>query len=909
MTKSNPDLALLLHADTPLDRFRREGGGKALNMARMSSAGFPVPAWFCVGDEAFQAFLSAHGLAERLPESHEEKERLFLSLEIPAELRAEIQCALTKMNLADRFVAVRSSGIDEDSKDHSFAGMFSSYLFQKGLEAVLDSLRRCWASAYSDRALSYRRENGLAVTGIRMGVVVQLMVDSEAAGVCFSRNPVSPLDRDHLVVDGVWGQGEGLVSGALDADHFVVNRSSFEITKRQVVKKEAEFRQSPEGGLRQVPVAEPRASAAALSDAQIAEISRLALRLEERFGGPQDMEWSLAEGKIYCLQTRPITQVPPAAFYDPHVNGTAPTLWDNSNIIESFSGVTTPLTFSFASWTYREVYLQFCDVMGVPKPVVRAHEYHFRNMLGLVRGRVYYNLLSWYRLLLLMPGASTNPGFMETMMGVKQNLKPEHGSLFDFMSQAPKYSFGVKARLMGAGFYWYWNIDRIVNDFHRDFDAIYQRSRRRDLGKLALPELADYYRELQEELLQRWQVPLINDFLCMVFFGTLKSLTGKWVAEGDAGASLQNDLLCGQGDLESTEPTKALMRIADAIDNGPAARREWYLALDPAKAWDAIRESKEHAELHARFADFLDKYGFRCVNELKLEEPDLHDDPSFALNVVANYVRMKSYSIQAMKEREEAIRDAAEKKVRGKLGALRRLVYFWVLGNARRAVRHRENLRFARTKVYGLLRNLFRAAGEKLARSGAIEAPRDIFYMTVDEWVGYVEGRAVLSDFRPVVAARFREFEVYRRTPSPPERLLTYGAAGNSIRHANVLMDGDLLKSEPLVSDDPNVLLGTPCCPGVIEGVVRVAHELRDTVGLAGEILVTSRTDPGWVPLYPACGGLLIERGSLLSHSAVVARELGLPTIVGISGGLMTRLKTGMRVRVDAGKGEVRILE
>jgi pyruvate,water dikinase len=170
-----------------------------------------------------------------------------------------------------------------------------------------------------------------------------------------------------------------------------------------------------------------------------------------------------------------------------------------------------------------------------------------------------------------------------------------------------------------------------------------------------------------------------------------------------------------------------------------------------------------------------------------------------------------------------------------------------------------------------------------------------------------MEGRASCLDLRGVAAVRKAEYEVFQNDLPLPDRFITYGVAGSSMQHIGVLQDADLLK-DLRKSDDPNVLYGTPCCPGQIEGVVRVVKQMTDASGLSGEILVTERTDPGWVPLYPSCSGLLIERGSLLSHSAVVARELGLPTIVGISGGLMAKLKTGMRVRIDAGRGEVRIL-
>jgi pyruvate,water dikinase len=201
-----------------------------------------------------------------------------------------------------------------------------------------------------------------------------------------------------------------------------------------------------------------------------------------------------------------------------------------------------------------------------------------------------------------------------------------------------------------------------------------------------------------------------------------------------------------------------------------------------------------------------------------------------------------------------------------------------------------------------------RAVGANFVRLGLLDDEFEVFFLTVEEIIAFVEGRLPTHSLRDIVRIRRPAFEEYKRTPAPPDRFVTYGAVGLSEAYPAVLDGGDLLRELESKNQDPNFLYGTPCCPGVVEGVVRVAHELKDTENLQGEILVTSRTDPGWVPLYPSCSGLLIERGSLLSHSAVVARELGLPTIVGISGGLMKRLKTGQRVRIDAGKGEIRIL-
>jgi rifampicin phosphotransferase len=233
-------------------------------------------------------------------------------------------------------------------------------------------------------------------------------------------------------------------------------------------------------------------------------------------------------------------------------------------------------------------------------------------------------------------------------------------------------------------------------------------------------------------------------------------------------------------------------------------------------------------------------------------------------------------------------------------------VFFFIVRQARRAVRNRENLRFARTKIFGVSRHLFRAMGRKLCLLGALDAPDDVFSLTVDEIVAYVEGRPTSLGLAAVARARKAEFDAYRRTPAPPDRFLTYGAVGASLAYPSILEETNLLRNA--ASDDPDLLRGVPCCPGVVEGTVRVVREMRDAEGLHGEILVTERTDPGWVPLYPSCSALLIERGSLLSHSAVVARELGLPTIVSISGGLMQRIKSGQRVRVDGARGEVVIM-
>jgi len=911
-------MKFILKASDANSVLEQSAGGKATNLARLTERGFAVPHWICVSKEALEIFIEVNHLRSHLSPDSDLKsfshkvESLFMNAIFPPFLEKQIVQALEAESLLEAFTAVRSSALGEDSSENSFAGQFSSFLYQKGPTSILHSIKQCWISAYSERALSYRVQRGIPLNRIEMGVVIQKMIPANQAGVLFTRNPVHPLDREHLVISSVWGLGDGLVSGELEADTFQVNRNHFGI-QSQIAEKTHAIQPASEGGTQKVELPQNLRNAPSLQVEQVKELSRLAIQLERKFGSPQDCEWAYREGKLFILQTRPITNLPPSSFFDPSIKGDQIILWDNSNIIESYSGVTLPLTFSFASFAYREVYTQFCQVVGIPQKIINENEALFRNMLGTIRGRIYYNLFHWYRLVLLLPGASQNKEFMETMMGVKQQLKPEAGKLFDeLQSSVISYSFVRRMKMTLTTLLRFLTMDSIIKKFQTHFNQVYEKNRKLDFDAMSLSQLSQTYQDLEHQILRRWHAPIINDYLCMIFFGILKKLTAKWLKDNPRAASLQNDLLCGEGDLESTEPTKALMRIAERIDEGDQKFRTWFTQTPAQEVWECLSQKKaqsHHAlSIGTLFNEFLDRYGFRCINELKLEEPDLHDDPSFVIQAVASYVKMKSYSIQALEEKEREIRTQAESQIHAQLKGLKRWMFFWILKQARKAVKNRENLRFDRTKIFGVARHLFRGFGHALTRLSIISNQQDVFYLTVDELLAYVEGRSLQLDLKQIIELRKQEYSRYKSSLPPPDRFTTTGAVGVSSQYSQILLDSDLTPQDPSHANDPDLLLGTPCCPGVIEGVVCVVEKLEDAQNIDGKILVTARTDPGWVPLFPSCSGLLIERGSLLSHSAVVARELGLPTIVGISGGLMQKLKTGQKVRIDAGKGEVRIL-
>ena len=917
MSLHNDNLILTVKDD--ISTFIHLGGGKAKNLAFLTKNHFQVPPWFCVSTICFDEFIQFNNLQshvkrfdknsiQNLKEFHKNMENAFLKATVPENILEAIEKHLQQLNPSNSFFAVRSSGLDEDSLKHSFAGQFSTYLYQKGMENIIKSLKQCWASGFSARALSYRIERGIETSNIKVGVIIQQMINSEVSGVMFSRNPMDVMDRKNIVVSSVYGQGEGLVSGALDSDDYFIDRSQFSY-KKNIADKTTQFVHSESGGLKRIEVKESMRNVSSLSETHLRELAKIAIKLENNTRIPQDCEWGIENNVLYLLQTRPITNLPPQAFYREEVLGGEMTLWDNSNIIESYNGVTSPLTFTFASRVYEKAYLQFVENVGVPKKIIKTNKFLFANMLGSIRGQIYYNLFNWYRYAVMLPGVAKNAEFMETMMGVKKSLRQDADKEeFKLDKFIVHYSFFQKLKLTLKMLKRFFFIDKTVGGFMTEFDKNFQIYKNKDYTKLSLTQQISDYHNLEKIFLEKWKPPLMNDYLCMILFGALKKLTGNWVSSKET-ELLQNDLLCGQGNIASVQPTKMLMNLAFRIDTTLPEERDWLLNSSIGNLLKEINTTKRDTFFAKELARYLDLYGFRCVDELKLEADDMYDNPAFIVNTVINYIKSKSYDFGKLSKNEFQIKEKAEQKVKEKMGPLKQVIYFWVLKHTRNAVKNRENLRFARTKVFGIARRLFKGIGYNLHQLRVIDKLQDVFYLSIDEIIALVEGRSISSSILELIRIRKQEYESYRKSQSCPDRMIIKGATGVYDPYFQALMKCSGLDDSLLSSKDPKKLLGTPCCPGIVEGEVRVVKNMKDAEGLNGEILVTFRTDPGWITLFPNCSGLLIERGSLLSHSAVVARELGLPTIVGVTGGLTQKLQTGMKVRMDAGSGIIEILD
>jgi len=405
-------------------------------------------------------------------------------------------------------------------------------------------------------------------------------------------------------------------------------------------------------------------------------------------------------------------------------------------------------------------------------------------------------------------------------------------------------------------------------------------------------ELAAHFRDLERQLLLKWDAPLVNDFFAMIFYGVARKLTAKWC--GDEDGTLQNDLLCGEGGMISAEPAKRVRELAALVAGDAAAvmvlcegsreRIERWLETEPAFC--------------AGYAAYLEKFGDRCLEELKLESLTLHDEPLTLLRSVGQFARRFGASGLVDAGMEAKLRAAAEARVTEALAGrgVKRLVFDWVLKHCRARVRDRENLRFERTRLFGRVRRIYVELGKRLHAVGRLAEPRDVFYLTVEEALGFVEGTAATTDLAGLTALRKREFAAFKEKAEPADRFATRGAVylGNAFKAEGetVVPTGDALK-------------GIGCCPGVVRARARVIVDPRDAVIESGEILVAPRTDPGWIMLFPAAAGLLVEHGSLLSHSAIVAREMGIPAIVSIDG-VTVWAKTGDWLELDGATGVVR---
>ncbi|MFI7665928.1 phosphoenolpyruvate synthase [Nocardia sp. NPDC049526] len=897
--------------------FAALGGGKARGLCTLHNGGFRVPDWAVLGTDVFDRFLIEAATDADLATivlNVTSSDDLDSALAAGAELRAAIVDAPLPQPvlelIADAYgclgagaIAVRSSAVVEDGPGQSYAGQFDSFLNVNGVDAVAARVRDCWASAFSERSIRYAFAHGQPRAD-SIAVVLQRLIDARSSGVMFTANPISGA-ADELVVSAVYGLGEGLVSGAVDADSVVVEKSSGTVLETTVGDKDRSYAPAGDQGCAVLEVEPQRRESAVLTDAELAELVEWGRKLEADFGAPQDIEWAIDADGLWFLQSRPIT----TAVTDGPVRGAVlrgageelddgdERIWDNSNIIESFSGITSPLTYTTAADIYGRVYHGYVKSLRVPDAQLRQTDRWTPVLLGYFHGRVYYNLLHWYRMVGIAPGYPLNRKVLEAALGVDEPLPDEIAkTLRPFTFRTPLARLRSRAITTVTYVRRLFGIDDMVERFMTDFYRVYDEYDALDYSTLTGEQAYAAYRKVDRDLVERWGPLMVLDAILLTCTGLMYLLTKLLLPKAPEWFLYA---VVGPGaDVESAEPARAMTELAQFVRQDPELV-SLINSTAPEQIYDAVGDRTEFRD---RIDNYIDRYGYRSLDELKLETPDLREDPASLFIMLRSAIGRVGEAAQHSRSAE------ADEYLDANLRGFRRRIYERLRGKVNRCAAHRERLRFCRTRAFGMVKRMIRVMGRDLVARGVIDEFDDVFALTVQELRGCYDDSAVSSDPQAVAGGGLRDLVAARKAQRArdaelvaPARFVT---SGPTFGRAELARQGWVPVTETPAATVGTVLPGTPSASGIVEGAAVVVDEPRD---VAGGILVAYRTDPGWVAALPSASALVIERGSPLTHVAIVARELGVPTVVQVKD-LTKKIRSGMGIRVDGTNGTVTVL-
>ena len=870
-------------------------GGKAANLGELIRAGFPVPPGAAVTTEAYRQVAASVAMpfdafattdADALNRAAAAAREAMRAAPIPAEIARAIGDAYARLG-EQTPVAVRSSATAEDLPTASFAGQQDTYLHVMGREAVIDAVRRCWASLWTDRAVVYRTTNAIDHRAVRLAVVIQKMIEAEVAGVLFTANPVTGRRRQ-AVIDASPGLGEAVVSGAVNPDHFVVDTASGAILERRAGDKRFEVRPVAGGGTRHVEKAAGE-DRFCVDDAQVRGLAALGDRVEAHYGAPQDTEWAIdAAGRLWLTQARPITTLFPSPARPRRKETPLAVIGpDELRVYFCFTvaqGLYRPIT-PMGLAVFRLISAAAARLFGYPvdDPLVGSHVYTeaaqrvFIDLTGTLRSKVGRALFP--RLLDVMEARSAS--ILRGQLAdprLSLTVRTPFPAMRRGLRIAAKYGVPVTvARALANPAWARARAERVGTEM---------------AGRLAPPVSATAAERLDfiERSLGSQIITLGPKLLPAAAAGLgMLGVAGKLLGDDASGTELQT-VLRGLPHNVTTVMDLALWDLAATIRKDESAARR--LLGEPAAELAAAFHAGTLPPVAQRgVSDFLSAYGHRAVAEIDLGLPRWSDDPAHVLGVLANYLRLDDPALAPDAVFARGARDA-ERMIETlvdrarKHGALRARLVRFALDRARQLAGLREIPKYFMIVALGKVRAELRRVGAELVDRGTIEAAEDLFFLDLIEARDGLQG----GDLRGLVAARRQAYETELRRRHVPTVILSDGTEPEVATLAARAADG--------------TLVGTAASAGAVTATARV---ILDPVGARlepGEVLVAPSTDPGWTPLFLTAGGLVMEMGGANSHGAVVAREYGIPAVVGVAQATR-RIKTGQRVTVDGSAGLV----
>ena len=869
-------------------------GGKAANLGEMARAGLPVPPGFCVTTAAYALVAEGADLEPILARA-EASSRPYaelvtaartklLSAPVPTVVAEAITEAYRALGNDESIpVAVRSSATAEDLPYASFAGQQDTYLNIVGVEAVLDAVRRCWASLWTDRAVSYRASNGIDPHTVRLAVAVQRMVDASVAGVLFTANPLTG-KRRQAVIDANPGLGEAVVSGAVNPDHFVVNTTTGEIVERRLGDKRVVIQAAPGGGTQRIEQTE-LGNVACLSDDQLRALAALGAQVEAHYGAPQDTEWAIdPTGHLWLLQARPITTLFPLPVTAPATDDVL-RVYFSFNVVQGVYRPFTPMALSFfhlfSSALAIALGMPPRDPLIGPAVLVEAASRLFIDMTTPLRSSFGRKILIGLAQVGEAPSARL---FEQLTTDPRLSLVPTRRwrvvrtlASFIALTRAPLY-------LPQALFWPSAAVARVerTRAVLQEFNAVVEK---------AGPAGSIERLTALEQLLLNWMLPhtfprMAPAFVCGLISHNLAGRLLNGLATDD---ELQS-VLRGLPHNPTTEMDLALWELAQHVRGNPVTAR--YLRGTPLEQQvQDYRAGNLPTVLQQELREFLGAYGHRGVAEIDVGLPRWSEDPTYILGILANYLQLQDPTmapeIQFRRGAQEAEAMAADLTRRAtRKGRLRGLLVGFLLKRARALAGIREMPKFCVVFILARAREQLWAIGEKLAQAERLETAEDIFFITLPEARVALAG----TDMRSVVRERRVSYEQELKRRHVPRVLLSDGTEPGAETHAAGSADG--------------TLRGAPASAGVVTGKARVILDPNGAYLEPGEILVAPSTDPGWTPLFLMAGGLVMEMGGMISHGAVVAREYGIPAVVGVPGATEC-ITTGQQITVDGSNGIV----